>query len=872
MNNNILYRFLSALAALLCLSSCGLEELTNSLQNSDGYIEFVARPTSYNKYDVATKSDGDLSTFDDNEIHNAFIIIFDSQGRKLLCQEMVDGSLSLKTDKGIGNVTACILANVPSDFAHGIIGTTKPTTAPETDNNLYLNSAVLDFNYIAAPSLTTMGVPSIDLDSDGGENTASVPCIPMFGITSNPVNFSSANTSVQISLKRLFAKVSVDLSMAINLDSWLSQQVSRLSYFQLNYYYLANMPTKVKLLESDSQSAWATPPYAYADNISSGSLRDIQIYNNNADTAHEFYFYVPEYYINQKDDAKLDEIYKPLNFPDGTRPIYLFIDGTFVQYSVSETDLQYQIYLGRDEVSDFSLARNINYINYLTISGVSNHNKGTEGVNLDHRVTTTVITNPVAKEGKSANCYIIGKTGDYVFPAYKGAYNDLTKAILCNNQTAKTIETIPSNNSNGITLSNLSYDPETNFISFTVDELASGNVVLVLKNEDGSTEWSWHLWCSPIEDYDILGWGVMGTQTYPNGAGELHDRNLGASPNALELQTPGIVNGCYYKYGAKEPYFNGGYNGGGSNGDYTWDPTKDANLNDNTKAVNDPCPPGYHVPASTIFGVEATKEHGGDVDLGVISFTSFRFWNNGTTNILDGIDYLLDDIYFPYSGYVGSDNFIKTGEGLENTFTHFKANDYRSFSISGVRTEEKQIGAIQEKEALGGLIKYETRTVGYTEYEYTEFEYEVKLKVSKIGSLWGSGNQYYSFAYKENNWNDLKIVKCKVKSCETTRQQQRTYELVNTGSFWKPNYQWQLQDDWYELTAPQTGTWSATQELTDESNNVVIETNTIGSINNESWRSRLKSNQSSNRTHTIEGNKSNTEIAGYGLQIRCICD
>ena len=127
MKRNLIYVFAAALASVFTLQSCGLEEPFNTPQSSatEGVVELVARPVSYNNHEVSTKAAGD---FNDAAIHNAFLILFNKDGQRILFEEIniADEQLSAKIDRGLSEVTACILANVPADFARGIIGTTKP--------------------------------------------------------------------------------------------------------------------------------------------------------------------------------------------------------------------------------------------------------------------------------------------------------------------------------------------------------------------------------------------------------------------------------------------------------------------------------------------------------------------------------------------------------------------------------------------------------------------------------------------------------------------------------------------------------------------------------------------------------------------------
>lgn len=692
-----IFVFAAALASVFTLQSCGLEEPFPGPQDgiSEGTVEFVARPAGYNNHDVTTKADGDPLTFEDDEIHNAFLLVFNEAGQRLLCEEInltteegglasKYGQLSVKIDRSLGtNVNACILANVPVNFARGITGTRNPNNNPNlTDGsaNAYLNTAVLDFTY--SNSANVMATPAVDLDSN--TSTASVPCIPMFGPLTS-INLSSAPAAVQVELKRLFAKVSVDLSLAVNLgDEGWNDVINAATYFDLNDFYLYNMPTKVRLMEDTTgESAWIKTKSAFSSSIKGAKdkLQNDRVYNNNASSKIVFDFYVPEYYLNSKANPYTDEKQKPNNIQAGTYPIYLFLDATYSQYSLNSTYLQYKIYLGRDAHSDFSLARNVNYINYLRITGIDNHDgKGGQYVELDHRVTTEIINNPVAKEGMSANCYIAARTGEYHFPAYKGAYNDLTLAALCEGDENSTVVELANDNPNGIVLSELKYDPDQNMIMFNIKSIADGNVVIALKNGNDTIEWSWHLWCNTQSWWEGMlntDWGELKSQTYPNGS-IMMDRNLGASSTTSA--------GLYYTYGSKKPFIKDDYKGGGTNGPETW--------NTGGKAINDPCPPGYRVPETSVWnGFTPTDKHSNN---GYVYYT---------------------DIRYPYSGSVVNKDIVKT--------------------------TSEDITKVHE-----GEIKYKYELWTRTDRKYRNVKFNVTVTVA-YGCIWGSDG-YLKYAYSSS--------------------------------------------------------------------------------------------------------------------------
>ena len=632
--------------ALFGLQSCGLEEPYFGPQKdpSAGVVEFIARPASYHSHDVTTKADGNPSTFEDDEIHNAFLLVFNEAGQRLLCEEInltteegglasEYGQLSVKIDRSLGTkVNACILANVPVNFARGITGLES------------LNAAVLDLSYDKSKS-GVIGVPVLDLDSNSA--TPPVPCIPMYGPLTS-INLISAPATVQVELKRLFAKISVKLTLDVKFTGF-QETIQTYTHYQLNHWKLYNIPTKVRLVENNSESDWVDGKgNLYVERniqIQSEDL-DENVYNTgstaNLSKMYEFYFYVPEFYLHPIESITDDQRYKPKNYDNRSKyPIHIQLVGQYNEYAITSTNINYDIFLGGDPVSNYSLARNTHYTNLLTITGTSQNVAN----NMDHRVTTTTINNPVAKEGKSANCYVINTTGEYFFPAYKGAYNDLTKAELCNSETASKLVILANSNYSGITIDKYSYDPEKNIISFHVENMDNGNVVLGLMNKDGSLEWSWHLWFNEETELGDWGWGEFKNQKMPdNNESMMMDRNIGSSPSA-QSWFAGSATGTYYKYGNRAPFFTDDRpNGNGRNyHGYTSEDTHEWNTNEKSKT--DPCPPGYRVPPASVWDSEATNEHA-ELDIFGYGYTAFRYWNNNTSSNTS------DDIYYPYSEYL----------------------------------------------------------------------------------------------------------------------------------------------------------------------------------------------------------------------------
>ena len=762
------------IVAFIGVKSCSLKENYNPTESVNNTIEFVGRPAGFNNVDVLTKSAPDPDKAFETAIYTAYLLVFDADGNRVHFSE-VDGTnlVGRVSVKGLTTVTACLIANVTKSFAEGL------------DTYAKVTNAVIDgITYATGEEAGGhLGVPKLTVD---GETKY---CFPMFGSTTLDV---SQRLQIQIPIRRLFAKVSVKLALDVNL-SGLQNAIQTYTHYQLEHWRLYNIPNKVRLVENTSiESEWKNGEgndnaikgiYLQSENL------DVNIYNKSSSTnqskLYEFDFYVPEFYMNSIENPINDQRHKPKNYPDGNYPIFIELVGEYNEYSITSTDIFYKIYLGGDHISNYSLARNTHYINNLTIKGTSQNNT-TEGSNIDHRVTTTTINNPVAKEGKSANCYVINKTGEYFFPAYKGAYNDLSKAVLCDNTTAKDLVILANSNSSNIELTDYSYDKEKNIVSFNVNKMANGNVVIGLMNTDGTLEWSWHLWFNSESRIGLEGWGEFTSQTMPDGQNEMMDRNVGSNPSA-QAWFAGAASGTYYMYGNRAPYFTDNRtNGNGSNyHGYTKDDTQTWNTSE--KSPTDPCPPGYRVPSASVWNGNATKEHASVSILGM-GYTAFRYWNNGTS----GITNTDDDIYYPYSGYINENITspdIVTSEN-DNTSMTYHADDYSPLGAftETLTTNTVQIGDITNESSLN-----QKRTIGYTEHKYSDFKYSTILTSNALGYLWSCNDYCYQYKSKVNNWESYNITECKEQIRQSTRTQRRIRVYI-------PFVGYTEYGDWVDIT------------------------------------------------------------------------
>ena len=721
MRNKYYILSLFHLPLVFLISSCiSLEDYETDVDYSKT-VEFVCRPTSYDGREVSTKA----TTVDDfeNKIHNCYFMLFNKSGDRVYGPIDLNATLatqrfsksSFKSQVGeLTTYTACFVANVSKSIIDNLTTLSK------------VNSTILDITYSGADLSDTGNnsykpssfvVPEFVLEDNGD----AVQCIPMFGM--QECNLAN-NDLFSISLKRLFAKVTIRTSLGSGLASLTSS-------LNIVAAHLFNLPTKVKLSESSNESGWVEDASSFLQQQIEGPINH-RITTSLSD-AYDLYFYVPEYYLEGRDDRSGhygDQKYKPNMFDKDKNPVLFRLFGEYDPLTGNEVGVQYDLYLGEDASKSFTLKRNKHYINSVVINGITNSIDGS-GNNLDYRVTVSKDgLDEVEIIGQTANCYIIGKTGSYIYPACKGVHKGGLKNIPDNLKCTKgtRLKIIESDN-DAIKLENLAYNPESGEFSFDVTQMDNGtgafssndgNIIIGLVYDEGGAEkieWSWHLWFINGAFWFIDAFEIN-TQNYPN-TNVMMDRNLGSRPLLSQKSNPGIAYGLYYRYGRKEPFLNNDYQGGGDSEDnvYSWA--------GEDKSQTDPCPPGYRVPKSEVWEVGSNGQK--PISSHYSSLTegdAFEFWDN---------------VYYPYSGYVDENKKIQSqGYGVRDKI------EGHSVDIPAKQTDVSS--------ALSNEILNYTQPVKFTDLSYSIYD------IDNLGIL-SAQDQELRYSYKEKGTD---IYSCKL--------------------------------------------------------------------------------------------------------------
>lgn len=225
----------------------------------------------------------------------------------------------------------------------------------------------------------------------------------------------------------------------------------------------------------------------------------------------------------------------------------------------------------------------------------------------------------------TANCYLVQAAGNYKFKAVKGNSDDTVGNVKSVKVLWESFGTDVAPNIGDI-VTKVGY--KNGYVYFSTPEVfGNGNASIAVRNSKDVILWSWHIWCAEE------GWN---DQVYPNNAGTMMDRNLGATS-----ATPGDVGafGLLYQWGRKDPFMgtcaksgttlaastgNWSTVSGSTNMAYAEEnPTTYVTTNgsdwcsqngedyafrwqENKKSLYDPCPYGYRVPKGGNDGFWAT--------------------------------------------------------------------------------------------------------------------------------------------------------------------------------------------------------------------------------------------------------------------------
>ena len=399
-----------ALISCIGLISCVKElELETPVAHNDE-VTLVPRVKSFtNQY--VTKAEGNNET----DIKTLNVLIFNEAGN-LVYSKSHTGELSSvtlnKSMLNLTNATIVMIANV--DLSTVKYDTSSLSTAV-TAKSVTLSDME---NYVChfSDALLTE-VPDSGLPMIGGTK-----------VTADQAN----DSALAISLKILYSKVSFNISVENGSENYGTGMEFTLSGATITNLagatplavpteegkpvcdFLGN-PVLTETGKETNADADGYTDSGYIVKKTDGNAQSLTITGASgntkvgATTPLSFTFYIPE---NRYNHGGLTGIYPDASWTNSTTsslydsykqhykpalaaksggagmPSYVTLTGTYVDYRGTSWDVNYTVYLGKDNYQNFQVDRNSQYTNYITIKGIRNNDSYTDAgsVWMDHRV------------------------------------------------------------------------------------------------------------------------------------------------------------------------------------------------------------------------------------------------------------------------------------------------------------------------------------------------------------------------------------------------------------------------------------------------------------------------------------------------------
>lgn len=403
------YRLLAAVAllGLAGLSSCRQEEpLEPSGMPDDPMttLTFVSDPMSFHR--VTTRA-SDIKEENEKRINRLHVFFFDAEGNYLEGAYLTgypdasqrggyyspgEGVTLLKIDRELfdnpglaKSATVYAVANVDAAiFGRDDDGDGRP-------DGIRNRGDLEQFVYRPASGTVSTGLPAEGM--------------PMVGVRTLDLTGGTPENDRQVELTALMARIDV----TIQLDSEV--QDGNLPAFYLMDWTARNLPTQVAFTAPDAggRTGW-TEAWTTQSNVSLQRT----IYNRNGQITFTFYMYEniqqPEWKIDAGEtwanpnvdpatltDAEREKALYPEGITDAQKQRYkpylahadaasIVLHGFYMTYNGAAYEVRYTLYLGANHTNDFSVKRNHQYKNDITIKGLTAQDSETGEYTLDARV------------------------------------------------------------------------------------------------------------------------------------------------------------------------------------------------------------------------------------------------------------------------------------------------------------------------------------------------------------------------------------------------------------------------------------------------------------------------------------------------------
>lgn len=430
-------KYIALLVAFFAVSACTIADIDENINvgtqhNSADNIQVVGRISRYSEYDVATRG---AKTTEEGKVTSMALAIFkigDKAATAVGSCEYFNyqegGELLFTIDRkdkytADAHYAMYVFANIADmeKFEAEIKERTIINDEGEEEIVYDYSAIILDDLKSVASEVSDIKVPESgfpmigslgDFVSEDGDRT--MQGNPQYFIlkpagqpTPLPTVNDQAKDLLTIPMKAMYAKM--NFSIIVTPDQTIEDKLP--PQFQITGYEVYNVPSEVDFKkDTNSDSDVLGEPCV-------GVLLGVNDVAVGAGTI-DFSFYVPERYFEPKtksenyaypfkgtysdiadkdgngirdEDEKYMQRYKPMLVGD-KKATYVKISGIYLDHQNKQFQVSYDIYLGKDNYSNFDVERNSEYNNYITIRGIStsaDQTVGDQTISIDHRVNVT---------------------------------------------------------------------------------------------------------------------------------------------------------------------------------------------------------------------------------------------------------------------------------------------------------------------------------------------------------------------------------------------------------------------------------------------------------------------------------------------------
>lgn len=396
--------FIVAVWALFAVTACTVDDMESSKVNPmDGdVVTIMGRITRFKDYEVNSRA---AKQGDEGKITSMALAIFPvtetngvaslEAGGCVYYNYSADGSELLFTIDRSSDDTdftedkryaMYVFANVPGMASFGV------GTSLEDMLKVTTNIEGLDIPTNGFPMMGSLGDTfSTTFENDG--QTFILSPTENGELVAPKVDGQSQNL-LTIPMKAMFAKM--NFTITVRPDQTVEGNYS--PEFTLEDYKVCDVPASVDCNNTTHAASVneSLDGLSITGNLSASGANTIK-----------FSFYLPEQLLQpatasadyqypfgkgselRDEDEIYRQRYKSKLLGDGQKATHIVISGRYRDHQNHYYDVDYTLYLGKDNYGDFNIERNCEYNNYVTIRGILTSNDAStneEGISIDHRV------------------------------------------------------------------------------------------------------------------------------------------------------------------------------------------------------------------------------------------------------------------------------------------------------------------------------------------------------------------------------------------------------------------------------------------------------------------------------------------------------